>query len=250
MNLSRLFQRRAIKPGVYRTLRAELDAVASGRKGMSMFGFGLDELASTDYRAVIQQSLARGLVFASAGRDFHRKHFRVYVARPDQLWRIPAHLALWETTIGTRSTRGLGWSEASEALEGLLLGYTATERARWLAARRERFAGEHGASVYALLTRAQKQAVVAAGKRYLGDTSTLRLFAHTAQMPIVPRASRLVPADTTLARFGLAWNVYRRLFGKATKWTVVTASIPQALAPAIHGAMTSNVQFLTSRGWI
>jgi hypothetical protein len=249
MNLSRLFQRRAIRPGVYPSVRAELDAVASGRKGMSIFGFGVDELASGDYRTLVRQALARDLVSAHAASGSDRKHVRVYVARADQLWRIPAHLALWETAIGTGSNQGLGWSESSEALEGLLLGYTASERARWLAARRQRFASDRGANVYALLTRAQKQAIVAAGKRCLGDTSTLRLFAHSAQMPMVARASRLIPAGTTLARFGLAWQVYRRIFGTPDRWRVVIATISDALAPVLHAAMTSNVQFLTSRGW-
>src|ERR1044071_4154088 len=130
MNLSRLFQRRAVKPGRSTSLRGELDAVAAGRKGMSIFGFGVDDLASREYRTVVEQALARDLVFASAPSASNRRHFRVYVARPDQVWRIPAHLALWETTIGKGSTDGLGWNESSEALEGLLLGYTATERAR------------------------------------------------------------------------------------------------------------------------
>jgi hypothetical protein len=248
MNLAKLFETRPRwdpKLVPYKTWRAELDAIAAGRKGMSIFGFTSRDLAGADYRFLIEQALKRDLVFAHANWSADLKSFRVYVTRADELWRIPAHLALWETA--TDSRENIGWGASSEALEGLLLGYTAAERARWLAARRDRFAGDRGVNVYALLDRAHKEAVIAAGKRYLGAVSELRLFAHD-QLPLSSRARRLVPAGTTIARFALDWPVYRRVFGDPIG-RVVTASISDELAPMLHAGMRSNVQFLTSRGW-
>jgi len=253
MDLSRLFSRqrwpRTPQLAVYPNLRGELDAVQSNRKGMSIFCFSMAEIASgaPQYRDLLAHALRRNLVCAIANSELgvlDQRSANVYIARADQLWRVPAHLALWTTATAA------GWRDSSEALEGLLLGYTTAERTRWLAARRERYAGERGLNVYALLTRAQKQAIVAAGKRYLGDTSKLTLFAHVDQRLVDRRAARRLPAHVTLARFALDGAIYRRLFRTSPKRGVVAASVPSKLAPSLHAAMHSNVQFLARRGWV
>jgi hypothetical protein len=247
MDLSRLFERRRWDPKLfpYKSWRAELDALARGRKGMSIFGCTLKELERGGYDDVLTQSLRRNLVFAIANSELGARSACIYIARPDQLWRVPAHLALWATAVTTGP-----WSSSSEALEGLLLGYTPAERKRWLAARRERYAGERGANVYTLLTPAQKQGIVATGNRYLGDTSKLTVFAHVEQRNVDRRTAQRLLKGVTMGRFALDWAFYDRLFKSSSKRGVVTASIPSKLAPTFHAAVHSNVQFLTRRGWV
>jgi len=244
VDLSKLFSRRwTRRRGPYRSWRAELDAVAAGRKGMST-----DWSELRDLGVGVAPALARGLVVVVAGPDLETRGgapaARIYIARPDQLWRVPAHLALWETAFVAGP-----WTKPSEAMEGLLLGYTPQQRKQWLAERQERYAGESGANVYALLTRSQKDAVVAVGKRYLPDACELTVFAHESDFLLKPNAAKHAPAGTTLARFGLDWRLYRRLFVAKARRGVITATVPTKLAPAFHAAMRSNVQFLTRRGW-
>lgn len=257
VDLAKLFQRVDWAPRLfpYKSWRAELDAVESGRKAMSKTHvFRSDIPAGHELRELLADALDRDLflVFATDEQRNLRHSYEqvtIYVTRADQLWRIPAHRALWQTAFV-----GGSWSDASEALEGLLLGYTAAERQRWIAARRQRAAADGCGTVYTIVSRDQRRAIDAAGRRYLGDTTRLTLFVHGDGWQLRPDAPRLVPPGTTLARMGVAWDVYWRLFGRASKRGhrrpgVNTAAIPTKLAPAFHAAMRSNVQFLTRRGW-
>src|SRR5262249_9804932 len=128
MDLSRLFEKRRWDPKLfpYKSWRAELDALARGRKGMSIFSCTVTELERGTWNDVLVQALRRKLVFAIANSELGARGACIYVARPDQLWRVPAHRALWATAFMTGP-----WSSSSEALEGLLLGYTPAERKRW-----------------------------------------------------------------------------------------------------------------------
>jgi len=256
MNLAKLFETRARwdpKLIPYKTWRAELDALEAGRKGMSVFGFPMDEVVrgGREFRKMIDDVLGRDLVIVLSKDELQMlrpeyQHVSVFAARPDQLWRIPAFFAVHETAFAGRSA----WTAPTEALRGLLLGYTAAQRERWIAWHRQRRAGDSCATVYTLLTHAQRRAISDAGKRYVADIGRLTLFARSRDDVIKPTAWRLVPRGATIARVGLAWDVYRRLFKPARRRDVMTATIPKLLESAFHAGMRTNVQFLTRRGWV
>jgi hypothetical protein len=256
MNLAKLFEARPRwdpKLAPYKTWRAELDALERGRKGMSVFGYPIDEVVrgGREFRKVIEDVLDRDLVIVLSKDELQMlrpeyQHVSVFAARPDQLWRIPAFFAMHETAFAGDGA----WTAPTEALRSLLLGYTAAQRERWLAWRRQRQAGDSCATVYTLLTRAQRRAISDAGKRYVADIGRLTLFARDRDDVLRSTAWRLVPRGTTIARVGLAWNVYRRLFKPARRRGVMTAAIPKRLESVFHAGMRSNVQFLTTRGWV
>lgn len=255
MNLAKLFETRprwSPKLFPYKTWRSELDAVAAGRKGMSMAGYPIDEVVrgGREYRKLVEDVLARDLVIVLSRDELpilrrEYQHVTVFAARPDQLWRIPALFAMHATAFAGDSA----WTAPSEALRSLLLGYTEPQRERWIAWHRQRRAGDSGATVYALVSRAQRRAISDAGNRYVADIGRLTLFARGRDDVLKPNAWRLVPRGTTIARVGVAWPVYRRLFD-ARRRGVITATVPKRLERVFHAGMRSNVQFLTARGWV
>lgn len=216
-----LFERWRHDPTIhpYRTDAAELAAVRAGAKPMSMFHVDLEPGART-----------RGLVVERQGE-------RVYVARPEERWRIPAHVALWETALEAGP-----WCDQSEALEGYLLGYTRAQRRAWIAHVRQRQAAWGSPTVYTLLDRAQRRRIAALGHRCFGDAGGLALFRSDGVLR--QDALRRVPAGLTLARVALRRPVLERLFGDRRR-----ATVPASLSAALNAALASNVQVLIRSGW-
>jgi len=195
------------------TWKAHLDAVRAGTKGMSIFDLTVGELGGEEARELMRLAFERDLV-AVLQRDDH-----VFVARPEELWRIPACLALWKTAFEDGR-----WSDAAEAQMSLLLGYTDAQRRAWLAAQRARHAAWGSPTVYAILTADQRRAVVATGKRVLVDG--MRLF-HPGDRVLKRDAFRKLPAGATLAR----------------------VAVRELVTDSADAALASNVQFLTRSGW-
>jgi hypothetical protein len=229
------------KPGrakhAYRSPAAELDAVASGAKGMSKFSFPREVLTSRDaeYVEILTLALARDLVVAL--RRVNDRSVQVYVARAEELWRVPAHHALWETAL-----TGGAWSDAAEMQESFLLGYSAAQRTAWLAEKRDESAAWGAPTVYALLTAAQRKAIEALGKRCFA-AEKLQLM-HPTGSNLRRNARTLVPAGFTLARVALGREMFDALFGKRQRVDVPVEKIAET-----NAALRSNVQFLDRGGW-
>ena len=239
----------------YPTLRSNLDAVQHGKKGMSSFGFPVGSMIAGDreYVALLREAYARNLVVvlhnrAIPGLPFERQEPHVFIARAEELWRIPAYLTLWDTAFVDGA-----WSNASEALHSTLLGYTKEQRSYWLARRRRDDAAYTCRTVYSLLTDRQRRAVVSVGKRCFGPaeaTQGLALFFPVGDVQLKRNARRLLPRGVTLARAGLAWEASDALFGRPRRTRgVVAATVPPKLAQSTNAALRSNVEFLTRSGW-
>jgi hypothetical protein len=259
-NFAKLFAtswKRDPKLALYPTIKAHLDAMSSGRKrGLSLFGFMMSDVANRgqDFRELLKLACERGLVVVHynepiKGLEFERRDDTVLVARPDELWRVPAWIALWKTAFADGR-----WSNAAEAQSSMLLGYTEKERARWLAAMREHQPAWTCATVYALLTVEQKRRVLSLGQRCFGDDTQLasiKLLFKRNDYGMRPNAVRLVPGDLTLARVGLRWPTFRKLFPEARngRKEIVETRVPLKLAPAVNRDLVSKVQLLTTKGW-
>ena len=244
------------KLALYTTFKSHLDAMSTGRKkGLSLFGFVMNDVTrERDLLALLELACDRGLVVVHynepmPGVAFERRDDRVFVARPEELWRVPAWIALWKTAFADGR-----WSDAAEAQASLLLGYTEKQRARWLAARREHQPAFTCATVYALLTAEQKRRVRALGQRCFGDDkqlASITLLRKRSDYGVRPDAARLVPRDLTFARVGLRWATFRKVFPKA--WNghqeIVETRVAGRLAGEVNRGLTSNVQLLTARGW-
>lgn len=116
---------------VYATLGAELAAIRRGAKAISFFASDADGLAE-DLAELVAEAVPRGLcvTLAPRARVTARVTERVidlFVHRADGAARIAPLQAL----LGSGP-----WTFAHEAKLGVLLGYSARERAAWLAAER------------------------------------------------------------------------------------------------------------------
>jgi hypothetical protein len=196
----------------YPTRRAALRAVAAGKKAVMMDS--LDGLAT-----LVRDARALGLAVV-----VHGDH--AYALRLADTWRIAALDALRASTAT--------WSDAAEAQQSRLLGYTEAQIAAWLAQYREVQAAWGTATIYALLDATQLHAARARGMRAFGEGAAI--FCYPG------RVIRRAPAGTTIVRAGLDWDVADRVFrGTGFATAVVT--------PAINGALRSNLQVWTPRGW-
>lgn len=206
---------------------AELDAVAAGRKAMSLF-IGDDD-------GIAELAMARNLIVTTHA-DPRLGELHVFVTRADQLWRIQAYLALWETAFVDGR-----WSDGAENLAGYLLGYSAAQRKAWLAQQRQAIPAWTAATVYALVTDAQRELIESLGRRCLPPGLTL--FTRRGEV-LKASAFAKLPRGQTLARAGLEIAAANKLFGTATSRALTVKQ-----APAINAALLSGVQLLTKTGW-
>ena len=246
LDLAKLFEparahlRRFREP--YPTLRAELDAIASGKKAMSLTAAALDELASGEDQ-VVRLAFARGLAVVLYSRGLAVEHQvpSVFIAKPEQLWRVPAFLALEAAAFGGDAR----WSEAAEAQQGLLLGYTKRQRAEWRARVAQRQAGWGCRTVYTLITPARRSAIAALGHRGFDPADRVELFLHRGLRELRRDAWKRIPKGLVLARVGLARDASRRLFRQRTDGIEQIATRGER----INRHLVTNLQILTSRGW-
>ncbi len=227
---ARLFERPR-PPRALTSDRSELDAVVAGKKPMAMFVGDDDEVAQWSALAG-----ARNLV-ATCHSDPKLGEVHVFVTRADQLWRIAAYLALWETAFVDGR-----WSDAAENLASFLLGYSKAERKAWLGQQRQAFPAWTAATVYALVSDAEREVIEELGRRCFGS-QPVTLFTRRDGV-LKASAFMQLPRGQTLARAGLEVATAHRLFGTATKRTPTTKQVA-----TVNAAMLSNVQFLTKSGW-
>jgi hypothetical protein len=245
------------KLAVYPTIKAHLDAAQKKGKGLSLFSYSVGYMAEggREYFEVLEQAFKRDLVVVLQCKmlpkvSFERQAPRVFVAHPEELWRIPAFIALWETAFADKA----GWGYASEAQQSLLLGYTAKQRARWIDSMKQWWPG-NGQAAFMLLTRDERDRVVDLGMRCLGSPTEMegmQLYANPTGWGVKENAFRQVPVGHTLARIGLHWKVFLEFFGAPGTWgrrKVLETTISKTLAKTLSRSLRSNVQFLTARGW-
>ena len=247
--LAGLFERRE-HTRVYPTMRAELDAVASGAKAMTLevWPRSAIEAADRDYEELLRLACDRGLQLMhqpDLGRSSDRRAgvpiVAVYVLHPEQAWRVPAHRALWQT-FGE-------WSDEAEALEGHLLGYSKAQIAAWLAARRHERLGWRGTTVYLVMTRAQRRIVASTGHRYLhpdalADEVTAVCCAGTHVIKQRPPAW-LARSERVIARIAVAGEPV----AFAGRGSVRSARLTREHAKAVNAALESRIEYLGPNGW-
>lgn len=244
MNLARLFEparvhlRRFRHP--YPTLRAELDAIASDDKGMSFYPASLRQLRADD--ELLRGAFDRGLAVVLYDQRIPSKphDISVYIARPDQLWRVPAHVALWDTAFVGDGR----WSTAAEAQEGLLFGYTEGQRAAWRASIQRRQAAFGCATLYTLLDRAQRRSIAALGHRSFVPDEPVSLFWHPSSHELRPDAWKRVPKGTVLARVAVRWKPLRRWFAGKRRITQIDVT-----GAKINSELVTDIEVMTAKGW-
>ncbi len=257
---NKLFERWKVRRGpksVYTSDAAEADAVAAGSKGMAMYSTAVGSLAPAGFDLTywLEQAMQRELVLTLRVNKvpkwpFDQQPVTVYVSRAEELWRVPAHIALRETAFVNDGR----WSDSAEDLHSHLLGYTPAQRKQWLKQRHQDGPAWTCATIYVLLTKVQRKLVESVGRRCLGPDDQLEgmtLLWHRGgvlKQNVLPQLGR----DQTLARFGLRWDTFFEIFGKfetMPKYGLHARPLTTELASNINAEMLSNVQFLTKSGW-
>lgn len=226
MNLARLFE----TFDAPRSLSDELDAIRAGRKALGFYASERSVVEDgSDLVPILRGAFQRGLAVSLVPRG---KDVDIFVLHPEQSWRIPAFEAFAASTTQ--------WSWDAEEHQGVLLGYTATERARHIARLRESRIGFGYFTAYA---------VVPAARTWPALTGT-RVFFPRESARVTPRALKQLPRGSRLLRFGVAPSGLRPLFGDGQRWgRIVSATLTKQSAARLARAIVTPVELLGRRGW-
>jgi hypothetical protein len=131
IDLSHLFEpQRPIN--VFEDLKAELNALSTGNKAMSVFTLAESDIGGQRYKEIVTPALDLGLsvshyieTFGSSDRAI--KELRIFIFSPEQSWKIPAYLATRKIM-----SNGYAWSDGAEYLESYLLGYSEGQISEWM----------------------------------------------------------------------------------------------------------------------
>lgn len=249
MNLEALFETRKPLRGIYRSWRAEIEAVAAGKKGIASYGYFAahisDNRGALTYLEIVLDAFARGLLVVLhpvPKRPFADLVFDLYVTRPGELWRVPAQRTFDEERL-------VAWEDATTMYQSALLGYTHTQTRRFVVELEQRELWRD--ATYVLLTKDQVARVNALGRRGFDDIEKLELFRHRAGQ-LRRDVRKRIPRGLTLAAFHHAEHAW--LF---PEWStrrgrrhLFTARVDRTRAPRLHNGLRSAIRFLGPRGWV
>jgi hypothetical protein len=227
----------------------ELEALRSGDKTFSFFTFPRDMLG-TECIDLSQSALDAGLLVT-----YHLERFPIsdgdyeelvmFVLHPDQIWRVPAHIALMN------SSRAHRWSDGQEALHSALLGYDREETSRWLCHVNHTQAGWGCGTLYLLMSERQRASLARACMRCfpeeaLAPEATVVKFQGQSK---VPKSVSELPGDIVIARLGVSWSFIRTRFGGLLKRDVAVRVLTPKDAHDLNCALESKIEVWTSSGW-
>ena len=169
---------------IYATAGAEIAAIARGVKTIAFFASEARDL-DEDLPPITKHALRHGLVVTIAPRG---EGVDLFVHRPG------ARIAPLQKLLSAAP-----WTFAREARLGRLLGYSAAQRATWMAAERHAYAAYGGVTHYALLpTGTSPHASTAAWFTQRGKIVDLRAVRTIAPGLVLWRVARR--GDTLLSR--------------------------------------------------
>jgi len=253
-DLHSLFDTHAELPK-YVSVREELNAVAAGTKGMSVFLFP-NSLIGTDSFYNELCKMASDLNISTTLREkldleseSNLLMSYLFIFRDNESWRIPAYLAV------KRVCEYYGWSDAAEHLESSLLGYTDEEISSWLRIHSSSRASWTGKTFFFLMPSIQADNVRLLGKRSISPsviTEPLRVFFSRNRNPMRVDAYSRIPSQHELMRVSVREKFFRDVFGSpsaSTDGDVVVSTITRDTAAALNSALDSSFQFFGPDGW-
>lgn len=184
----------------YPTERSELEAVADGRKGMSVTSFLSSDIDSDADSYSEFRSAAAGLglcvVLHAAESSFERRFDRTYVfaLRTSELWRVPAYLTLMSVM-----RDGHGWSRGQDHALGLVLGYSEPQIKAWIEEQERLGVFGGGRALYFSIPKTWLEEIETLGRRAFPRTTDLSQL--TAVFPSPGFVLRL---DTKTSNNGIA----------------------------------------------
>lgn len=226
MKLARLFEPLS-RPS---SLASELDEIRDGKKTLGFYASERSVVEDgSDLIPVMRGAFQRGLAVSLVPRG---TRVDIFVLHPQQSWRIPAFEAFVASTVQ--------WSWDAEEQQGVLLGYSAAQRARHIAHLRESRIGFGFLTVYAVMPATQVTPAL--------DATTVFFPREPAR--ITPRVLAQLPRATRVVRVGIASSAVSRLFGDARQWgRIIEKKLDRRSATHLANAMVTPVEVLGRRCW-
>lgn len=253
IDLSTLFESKP-RLASYQSLRAELQAVQSHEKAMSVFFFQQPATEDENYVEILETALALGLLVVQHTERPNPERtdldeLFVFVLDADQMWRIPAYIA-------TRKVlRHYDWSDGAEYLESYLLGYSSDKISSWMGNIRNTRVGWTGRTIYFLMSNEQREHMFTLGMRCLDPRSNIEnmmAFFSRSRPALKSNVLELIPDGMTIARASIKRSFFDKMFGQSSgrgDRDVILSPIAKETAASLNSALESNFQFLGADGW-
>lgn len=246
-----LFETRFPEPE-FRGFRDELDAVAGGRKAISIVLFRQADIdvRDSDYLEYVTHASRIGLSVQHHRRSFDIdtevfQHTYVSASLPAHAWRLSAYAILLE------SAYQCGWSDCAEVSCSLLLGYSREMAVDWLSRAKHACISWGLVDIYLLANQTQYECIRTTNGRFFpvdipGD---LTLFSSFGRLPIRRDALTLLPGDRFLCRIGLSRDAIEALLGDEprSQMIVMKANCKQLMEIGCHAE--SRIEVLCATGW-
>ncbi len=247
-DFSNLFEITVRKPA-HPTIADELEAVAGLRKGISVHvlsGDQLDEIGSFKQTArhlnLVTQVVTETLDAVS--------EVLLFAYRPEQSWRVNAYL--WSRSTLFR----YGCSDGLEALTSRILGYSEEQFSEWIAHHRAGRIGWAGPTRLLLMSRQQRQDLVALYGRVLPkdcNPPIICFYSLNQRHVLRPDAQDCI-GDRFLVRASFVAtalsNEFESVYARRRKADVLAVACTLEMVDQLNNAMTSPVQFRVGEQWL
>jgi hypothetical protein len=235
--------------------RDELNALASGAKAMSHFGFRGEDVREPcdEYVEIVKFAIDHGLLVVLHPEVFLREddlrieHVKVFVVQRTHLDRVGSYLAL------DHAKRSYPREYVGSAMSSHLLGYDQDTIDRWIANEHSMSIGHGMTTVYLVLDQRQRALLQPLGFRcfhpdVLGNGTTL-YFDSDRQRRI--RQDPELPPDARVARFGMEHNAMFELFrGKGSVISgIVTCSATADDVTVLNNSILTKIQIMEDGRW-
>lgn len=244
-------------PQGVKTFDDEIEALVSGEKAFSAMAFprpslGGEEPPDEDYLKLLDVALKAGLLVVHCQRPRplpkgFPPEIELFVLRPEQVWRIPAYLGLWE------AANESSWSDGQEILESTLLGYDRAMRESWMSAVRRRQVKWGCATIYFLMPHSQLESLAEHGMRcFPRELVASRLTVFQVRSGKVPRADAgEVAPEVVIGRAAVPHAFRRDLFKEPDELDddIACRALTEQNIRELNDALESKIQVWTPDGW-
>ena len=238
----------------------ELDAVRSGKKPMLLVSIPGAVLETTDpndeqrseYMTFMLEAAKCGLLIVHDTETFmvHGSQYlnlRILILRKDQVWRVPALLAV------LHAFRSRLWSDGAEALRSALLGYTDDQINEWLAYQRHAHSGWGCATIYGLISVTQLDQLRALGMRSMPEEIIRSVrWLHVRDQSVLRTNAHQLSAPNLVCRAGMQHaSVMKMTSQYRGRSDVSVADLDRSSVDITewNGALCSRIEVWTSAGW-
>ncbi len=229
----------------------EIIAVRDGLKPISVVsGIRGDLFTAEQEKAAFEAGLlVINAPMIRSDHDDEREHVRLYIAKPENLWRVQALEAL------SKILEHCKWSYGTEYLESYLLGYSPEAIDLWLKSHQSSTGGYGIVPVFCLLDGEYREKLKLLGDHCLHPNcgnDGISLFYPGRRIVPKRKAFEMVPPGMFLARLGIKWRLALTLLNNPLAleekgYLSLTVALDDI--PHINAGLQSPVAIFGPDGW-